>query len=196
MGAVGSPQGGGGKKKGKKRKKRRGGFSLDMTPMVDVAFLLLTFFMLTTTFSKPQTMEINLPAKEFDVVVAQSNVLTLKIMEGNKVYWQRGENPIQFFSLYDTTGGKPGISKNFKATVEGQIAEVKQEVGQDVLALVLKLDKKAKYKNIVDVIDELNLMKMNRFSIAPMLDEDRALVTAFESGTPLTPEPPTKGGKK
>ena len=57
--------------KGKKKKKKRAGVRIDMTPMVDVAMLLLTFFMLTTVFNKPQTMELNLPPdKEVKVEVA------------------------------------------------------------------------------------------------------------------------------
>ena len=70
------------KKKGKKRKKmRRIGIRIDMTPIVDVAFLLLTFFMLTTTMSRPQTMEINLPPSNTTVEVAESNLLTIRIKE-------------------------------------------------------------------------------------------------------------------
>jgi biopolymer transport protein ExbD len=55
--------------KGKKKKTKRAGVRIDMTPMVDVAMLLLTFFMLTTVFNKPQTMELNLPPDDNDVVV-------------------------------------------------------------------------------------------------------------------------------
>ncbi|MFM7079991.1 MAG: ExbD/TolR family protein, partial [Bacteroidota bacterium] len=54
------PAGGGGKKDGKVKQKKST-THIDMTPMVDLAFLLLTFFMLTTTFSKPKTMEVNMP---------------------------------------------------------------------------------------------------------------------------------------
>ncbi|HEX5317037.1 MAG TPA: biopolymer transporter ExbD, partial [Candidatus Kapabacteria bacterium] len=71
-------QGGGRKHKGKKR--ARMGVRLDMTPMVDVAFLLLTFFMLTTTLLTPQVMEIVMPPdSKIPVEIAQSNLLTLRI---------------------------------------------------------------------------------------------------------------------
>ena len=64
------------KKGGKKKKKgRRLGIRIDMTPLVDVGFLLLTFFMLTTTMNKPQAMEINLPPAETKADVAESNVI-------------------------------------------------------------------------------------------------------------------------
>ena len=73
MGAVDAPQPRSGKKKGGKRAKRRVGIRIDMTPMVDVAFLLLIFFMVTTVFRKPQALEINLPPdNKTPLSVAQS----------------------------------------------------------------------------------------------------------------------------
>jgi biopolymer transport protein ExbD len=74
-----------GKAAKKHKKKRRLAVRIDMTPMVDVAFLLLTFFMLTTVFSKPQTMEINLPPEETTVEVAESNLLTLRILANGNI---------------------------------------------------------------------------------------------------------------
>jgi biopolymer transport protein ExbD len=198
MAAVGSPESGGGKKKGKKKRSKRHGFSLDMTPMVDVAFLLLTFFMLTTTFSKPKTMEINLPADKNDneVKVAESNVLTLRIMEGDKAYWNIGFQEAKPIELYDKGGDKPAISNAFRKVLSENRDRIKAEVqGQDVMVLVLKLDKKAKYKNIVDVIDELNVMAppLKRFSIADFTDADKLEIEKVAGGAAQTQ--PT-GGKK
>src|SRR3990172_12001778 len=81
-------------KKGKKRKGRRLGIRLDMTPLVDVAFLLLTFFMLTTTFSLPQVMEITLPPSETKSEVTESSLMLLRLMENGTIYWNMGtESP-------------------------------------------------------------------------------------------------------
>ncbi len=95
MGAVDAPgPRGHDKKKGKKKKKRRVGVRIDNTPMVDVAFLLLTFFMLTTTMNKPQTMEINLPpSNDVTVEVAMSNLMTLLVKEDGSIYWNIGVDP-------------------------------------------------------------------------------------------------------
>ena len=83
MGAVDTPQR---EKKGKKkgggvhRPKRRVGVRIDMTPMVDVAFLLLIFFMVTTVFRTPRALEINLPPKDIKQEVRESNTMTIRIL--------------------------------------------------------------------------------------------------------------------
>src|SRR6185295_2061357 len=97
MGAVDSPQRekkSKGKKKGHGRPKRRVGVRIDMTPMVDVAFLLLIFFMVTTVFRTPQALEINLPPdKDVQVEVAESKVLNIRVLPDNRIVFKRGTDP-------------------------------------------------------------------------------------------------------
>src|SRR6478752_6743027 len=86
--------GGGGGKKGKKRSKKVS-TKIDMTPMVDLAFLLITFFMLTTTFNKPKIMEIKMPVKKEDNTKTnykESETMTLVLGEENKVFYYMGLN--------------------------------------------------------------------------------------------------------
>src|SRR5205809_6654591 len=88
-----SQGGGGGSKDGKVRVKKAS-TKIDMTPMVDLAFLLLTFFILTTTLNKPQTMELTMPEKpkneEKLPEVNEKKVVTLILGANNKVYWYHG----------------------------------------------------------------------------------------------------------
>jgi biopolymer transport protein ExbD len=171
MAAVDTPQPSGGKKKGKHKKKRRVGVKLDMTPMVDVAFLLLTFFMLTTSFSTPQTMEINLPPLDApDVKIAESNIMIVRVfnptdsvqaakgkMMPDRIFWNIGsDKPIEV--KLDNNG--------FRKAVETSMINPK-------LVVVVKLDKKAHYKTMVDILDELNVTKMNRFSLTSLTQYDR-----------------------
>jgi biopolymer transport protein ExbD len=145
-----------GKKKKKHKKMRRIGIRIDMTPMVDVAFLLLTFFIMTTTMNRPQTMEINLPPSNTNVEVAESNLLTLLIKEDGSVYYNIGtELParIQFKDL------------------RGMLAQKSQQ--NPKLITLIKIDRKGKYNMMVDIMDELNLANITRFSLAPMLDGDK-----------------------
>src|SRR6185503_4120673 len=95
MGAVDTPERKSKKKgKGFSRPKRRVGVRIDMTPMVDVAFLLLIFFMVTTVFRTPQALEINLPPdKDIKVEVAESKVLTVRVLPDNRAYFKRGTDP-------------------------------------------------------------------------------------------------------
>src|SRR3989304_1608505 len=78
-----------GKKKALRRPKRRVSIRIDMTPMVDIAFLLLIFYMVTTVFAMPQAMEINLPPKEQkeDIEVKESNLLSLRVDEAGRYWW-------------------------------------------------------------------------------------------------------------
>jgi len=156
MGAVGetAPRSSG--RKGKKRRKmRRVGIRIDMTPMVDVAFLLLTFFMLTTVFSAPQTMEINLPPKDVQVEVAEHNLLTLRVVEDGSIFWNMGiERPqrVEF--------------KDLRALLQEKSAS------NPKLITLIKVNRQAKYHSMVDILDEIQLANVVRFSLAPMLEED------------------------
>ena len=87
-----SSGGGGGHKKGKKVRAKKQSTKIDMTPMVDLAFLLLTFFILTTTFNKPKTMELTMPDKVTDekeqTKINENDILNLVLAENNKIfYW-------------------------------------------------------------------------------------------------------------
>ena len=147
------------KKKKKHKKQRRLGVRIDMTPMVDVAFLLLTFFMLTTSMNRPQTMEINLPPEKTTVEVAESNVLTLRVKEDGSIYWNIANEVPQKVD-----------SKNFRALM----AEKNQQ--NPKLITLIKVDRKGKYHYMVDIMDELNLANITRFSLAPMLDADKQIL--------------------
>ena len=158
MSGGGVDAGGGGsrsRKKGKRKPKKRMNVRMDMTPLVDVAFLLLTFFMMTTVFRKPSTMEINLPPNDAKVDIAESNLLTIRIDEAKMIYYNFGidvPKKIKFDELS-------------KFLLETSTQNPK-------LVVLLKIDRKEKFNYMVDVIDELNVAKLDRFSIAPMTEID------------------------
>src|SRR6478672_11587339 len=91
MGAVDIGAGKDRPQKGKKRRhrKRRLGVRIDMTPMVDVAFLLLIFFMVTTVFRTPQALEINLPPKDIQIPISENHILTIRVLP-DKMFWSLG----------------------------------------------------------------------------------------------------------
>jgi len=159
MGAVDTPQPrGGGKKRGHgfSRPKRRVGIRIDMTPMVDVAFLLLIFFMVTTVFRTPQALEINLPPdEEVKIEVAESKVLSIRVLPDQRAYWKRGTDP---WARSDV----PGLTHVFK-----------KFHGNKDLVVVIKIDREAKFNNMVDIIDELDLAQLTRFSLGTLTPEEK-----------------------
>ncbi|MCL5029162.1 MAG: biopolymer transporter ExbD [Bacteroidetes bacterium] len=159
---TGGDSGGRSKHKKKHHKKRRTGVRIDMTPMVDVAFLLLTFFMLTTVMRKQQTLEINLPPNnETKVEIAESNLMTVYVDENDKIYYSEGTEKaphgIEFNSLKDFFTNK--------------------EKSNSKIVILLKFDRKSKYHLMVDIIDQLNLAELQRFSIAPLTDNDKKFLS-------------------
>jgi biopolymer transport protein ExbD len=130
-------------KGGLKRPKRRIGVRIDMTPMVDIAFLLLIFYMVTTIFSAPLSMEISLPpkdAKNTGIPIAASKLLLMYVDKLDSVYYQIGENM------------KQPVMTNLN-DLEKMIDEKNRNIPK--LVMVLKLDQKASYKMMVNIIDAI-----------------------------------------
>jgi len=152
--------------KAKKRKKsRRVGIRMDMTPLVDVAFLLLTFFMLTTSMARPQTMEINLPPDpDVKIEMAESNLLTLLVNAKGEVFWNIAIEAPKKIDFKDLRGFlRERLAANPK------------------IVTLIKIDRLGKYNMMVDMMDELNLANITRFSLAPMLEKDKALLAKVQS---------------
>jgi biopolymer transport protein ExbD len=156
MGAVDTPEPSGkGKKGGLRRPKRRVRIRIDMTPMVDVAFLLLIFFMVTTVFRKPQAMEVNLPPKDVKVQVPQSNVMTMFVRGDEHIFYKMGTGDLE--------------STEMKSLV--QLFQDKVKLNPELIVLV-KVSRQATYNTMVDIMDDLELAEMKRFSLVAMKDED------------------------
>ena len=158
MGAVDTPERSSkkGKKKGFGRPKRRLGIRIDMTPMVDVAFLLLIFFMVTTVFRTPQALEINLPPdKETKVDVAESKVLTVRVLPDHRAYYRRGTDPWARTRVEDLTR----VFTSYR--------------GNKDIVVLIKIDREARFDSMVHIIDELDLAGLTRFSLATLTPEER-----------------------
>lgn len=146
-------------KKGKRKKRRRLGIRIDMTPLVDVAFLLLTFFMLTTTFSLPQVMDITLPPSETKSEVTEASLLLVRLMEDGRIFWNMG-----------TDAPRALDANTLRAFLQERI-----NTNPTMITLV-KVDRKSKYFNMVRIIDELHLANITRYSLAPLLEQDKKIV--------------------
>jgi biopolymer transport protein ExbD len=192
--------GGGGKHKGKKRGKKLS-TRVDFTPMVDLGFLLITFFMLTTSMNKPQTMEINMPVKEDlppeeQTKVKASQAVTLLLTKDDKIVYyfidpQTGEPQTPMITDFSKGGIRATLLKENKARnpYVDSIAIYKQQlnIGQineatyransnrikgyeDGLIVVIKASDKSKYKNMIDILDEMLICNIGRYAIVDITD--------------------------
>lgn len=195
-------QGGGKKGKHGKVRAKKNSTNMDMTPMVDLAFLLLTFFMLTTTFGKPKTMEINMPVKpDVEVKNEVNNAITVLLSGDNKVYWYYGElKPDTKLTATDFSNNgirKLFIEKNQKAYDEIQkirneglknkVAdttlkrmEVDVKGKKYALMVLVKTDDKAKYKNVIDVLDELNITFIGKYALVDLAQQEYDMIKNFQ----------------
>ena len=190
----------GGEKGGKHKKIRakKNSTHIDMTPMVDLAFLLLTFFMLTTTFGKPKTMEITMPVKpENDKPNEVNNALTILLSGDDKVFWYFGELKAETqltASNFSSDGIRKVIldrnqfavdkikqlraeaSKNNMpdTTLKRMVVDVKGD--NKALMVLVKTDDKAKYKNVVDMLDELNICFVGKYALVDISKQEFDLV--------------------
>lgn len=193
----------GGDKKGKHKKVRakKNSTHIDMTPMVDLAFLLLTFFMLTTTFGKPKTMEINMPIKDLTTPPSLvNNAMTILLTGKDKVYWYFGElKPETQLTATDfSTSGirkllldknqfavdkiKELRSQSLKANMaDTTLKRLEVDVKGDKRALMVlvKTDDKAKYKNVVDILDELNIAFIGKYALVDISKQEYDMINTL-----------------
>lgn len=159
--------GGGGEKKGGKVRSKKSSTRIDMTPMVDLAFLLLTFFVMTTTLNKPQTMEITMPEKPKEndkpPEVNEKRVLTLVLGENDKIYWYLGiTDPKVAVTSFSNDGIRKLLMRENK-----QIKE---------MVVLVKPSDESRYKNVVDILDELTISDVSRYALVEITDVDKELV--------------------
>lgn len=186
------------RKQSKKVRSKKQSTRIDFTPMVDLGFLLITFFMLTTTLSKPQTMEINMPVKDplaDTTKIKESIAMTIILSENNRIYYYFGitdpkvevtnfsANGIRKILLErnDPQVKKINILKKKFAAKElteqeykKQIVEVKSD--KNALMVLIKADDKAKYKNLVDILDEMSITNVGKYAIVDVSPQELELV--------------------
>lgn len=201
-------EGGGGQHKGGKKRAKKQSTRIDMTPMVDLAFLLLTFFVLTATFSKPKSMELTFPAPpppEQKIEEVKKGI-TFLLSKDNRIFYYEG----QFRPVADDKGPATSLSElsfdqsslhkylldkskamheKIKAlevrhqnkqladtTFKRMVREVKAD--KESYTYLIKTDDQATYKNVIDVIDELNINVIGKYVMVDILKPEFDLVKA------------------
>jgi biopolymer transport protein ExbD len=184
LGESGDVHSGRGKKRGGVRAKKMS-TRIDMTPMVDLGFLLVTFFILTTTMQKPKAMNVVMPDKEKDTTqqnkIRATEAMTVILGANDKIYYYFGQDSA-------TKGGPQMQVTNFK-----NIRKIISDRNQVVLALqqqnhwdvkgeymgvyvLIKPTDDSKYSNTVDILDEMKISHIRSFAIVDITPEELAEV--------------------
>ena len=169
---------GGGKKKGGKVRTKKMSTRVDLTAMVDLAFLLITFFMLTTTLSKPQAMDLAMPDKEKteqqQLTIADNRTMTILLGSGNKLEWYMG--------LVDKPLTPPTVDGFGKNGIRKALIEKSKEVvgvsgdPKKGLIVLIKPSDKSNYRNLVDVLDEMKISNVQTYAIVEISEPEITLL--------------------
>jgi|SRR6476661_349043 len=155
---------------GKKRAKKMT-LKVDMTPMVDLAFLLLTFFMLTTTFAKPTTMDLTMPVKGDATKVSYKKAMTIVLGKNHQVYYYFGLN-----TPLDKTVTAPVLHRtSFAANGIRQVLLDRQRSHPETVVLI-KPSLDSKYKDMVDILDEMNITNQKKYALVNISQDDSNLL--------------------
>jgi|WetSurMetagenome_2_1015567.scaffolds.fasta_scaffold230062_2 biopolymer transport protein ExbD len=207
-----------GKQKGGKKKAKKFSTNIDMTPMVDLMCLLITFFMLTTAFAKPKAMEITMPDKKDKTdpadapKISADRTINILISGDDKIFYYFGvaDPKLPLPQLITSNYSKDGIRKILlqrNKIVFKAVAELKEKVtkGEEVMAdstltrrikdlkksdknapiILIKADEKAKYKNLVDIIDEMAICTVANYAVVDISDLEKQMVNGTAVSTPV-----------
>lgn len=199
MAEIAEGGGGGGHHKGGKKRPKKGSTRIDMTPMVDLAFLLLTFFVLTSTFSKPKIMSLAYPAKPKDTVESPKvyNAITFLLSEDRIFYYEGAFKPGET-QLTESSFGADGVRKLLadknKYVLETKIKLTDRLARKEIvdsiyekelinaqkhdkaLKVLIKTDLKASCKNFIDLIDELRINDIGVVAPVDMMKSEQELL--------------------
>jgi len=172
MAEMDTSSGGGGHKKGPGVKKgKKMSTRVDLTPMVDLGFLLITFFIFTTTMSQPTAFKLFLP-KDVDKPeeqnkVKMSAVITVIPAKNDQVYYYEGDDPTKL------------QSSNFKA-IRDVLLDKKRRTDPKDFVVVIKPTKDATYKNTVNILDEMTIDEIHRFALVHISPDEYTIVQKTE----------------
>jgi biopolymer transport protein ExbD len=171
--------GGGGHKKGPGVKKaKKLSTRVDLTPMVDLGFLLITFFIFTTTMSQPTAMKLFLPKDtekpEEQNKVKESGALTLLLGNENNIFYYEGQL---------APDGSNFKSTNFKE-IRKVIIDKKRSTDPKDFVVVIKPSAESTYKNTVDLLDEMTINDVKRYALVDISEAELQVVKASQGGAP------------
>jgi biopolymer transport protein ExbD len=209
MAEIQSNDGGGKKKKGGSKQKKISVF-VDFTPMVDMNMLLITFFMLCTSLSKPQTMEINMPSNDKKITdadrdaVKASQAITLVLGGGDSIFYYTGQPNYKDYNSLKLSSYKADGIRDFllkrNAEAVSKIDDLKQKKlqlkisqadftkqvseikgGKNTPVVIIKASDRSKYKNLIDALDEMQICNIGKYVIDKITPGELFLIKNLQS---------------
>ena len=147
-------------------KQKRSTLHIDMTPMVDLAFLLLTFFIMTTTLMKQPAMEIKQPLPDAHgqkMDINAGSVLNLVLGKNNEVYWYIG-----------MPGSETSVTDYSSSGVRTLLFQKKAAIKE--LYVFIKASDQSRYQNMIDVLDEVMITNVVNYALVDLGPEDKELI--------------------
>lgn len=157
-------------KGGSRSVRNRAAVRVDLTAMVDLAFLLITFFMLTTTLQKNEALALAMPDKthvDNEPGVPASRTLTVCLGKNSQALWYMGMAEAPLSKPQVVNYSKEGLRK----AILDKRSQVMAQTGKDLIVLVKPSDHSI-YDNLVNTIDELNIAKIDRYAIVDINSKD------------------------
>ena len=152
---------------------------VDLTPMVDLGFLLITFFIFTTTMSEPTTMDLKMPADGPPMKYGESATLSVIPTAGNKVFYYHGEisealqNGAYGFTSYLINNGIGDVIRQKQLAMDKNNRGSKKD-----LMLIIKPADASTYQNFVDILDEVLINDISRYAVTRITADEKILLNA------------------
>lgn len=171
---------------------------IDFTPMVDLGFLLITFFMLTTTLAKPQVMALVMPEKESDdpPSITDHKVLTLLLGANDKIYWYEGLTDARLDSTNFSTEGLRRVILEKMKEVEDQYGlenyhnpKTKVLKKGSHLNVLIKPTSESRFQNLVDALDEMAVCHVRYYMILDISSQEQDFIKNPDKGLIFSMQP-------
>jgi biopolymer transport protein ExbD len=146
------------------KRKKRMGVKIDMTPMVDVAFLLLIFYMSTTTFKPPDKEQIKLPESHSDLQAPEKNTITVNVNKDSQI-------SIKYKAREQATGRNVEVDLPVDAATFGSELDKARQFAP-MAYIIVRMDKDAKYGTMSDVMDVLQKSHLTRFNVMTEIERN------------------------
>jgi len=156
-----------------KVRRKKSSLHIDMTPMVDLGFLLITFFMLTATLLKPyvvriQKEKVDESTTHHQPILPAKNLLTLVLEENNRVYWFMGQSDPEVHQSDFSPHGIRDVLFRKKAEIPK-------------LHVFIKASDRSKYQNLIDVMDEMMITGIEKYSLMDITQADKNLIAEYSA---------------